>query len=86
MRRIYMALKDVEAFRYIVAPQLPGVLIINTSAKPQTVAQLLRLPDGQLSANAIQHLKEKALQRGNAERAEEHNPLYYTPKGAPHVN
>lgn len=86
MRRIYVALQGEEAFRYIVSPQIPGVLIINTSAKPQTVAQLLRLSDGQLSANAIQHLKEKALQRGNAEKAEEHNPLYYTPKGAPHVN
>ena len=73
MRRIYIALRGVEAFRYITSPQMPGVLIISTNARPQTMAKLLRLPDGQLSSGAVRYLKEKALQRGNAERAEENS-------------
>ncbi len=91
MRRVFVSLDRLEDVRYFASTQLPGVLIINTNAKPGTVSKLHRL--GVLSDDAIEFLmrkicepQKKALQRGNAERAQEHNPLYYTPKGAPHVN
>ena len=73
MKRACVDLRGVDASRYITSPQMPGVLIINTNARPQTMAKLLRLPDGQLSSGAVRYVKEMALQRGNAERAEENS-------------
>lgn len=84
MKRAYVPLEGLDDLRYIVSPQLPGVLIINTNGDS---ARIVRLWDGMLSDTAVRYLmrrayepKEKGLQRGNAEKTLTKQPSLLYPE------